>query len=58
MLPEYYYNRPTACWWGFWTDANGFQVGDAIHDHNKDQLLIELGKIHQDRYDQLMNKNK
>lgn len=53
MQYEYYYDRPSGCWWAFWKDSNGFQIGEAIHASTKEEVLIVLGEIKQDRYDQL-----
>lgn len=56
MQPSYYYDRSTACWWGFWEDSEGYQIGEAIHEYTKESLLIELGKIHQSRADMIAQK--
>lgn len=49
MHYQYYYDRQTACWWGYWTDVQGNQLGEAIHAFKKENLLVELGTIKEDR---------
>ena len=43
-----YYDRPTRCWWGYWADANGCQLIDAVNACSKDECLIELGTVRSD----------
>ena len=54
MKLEYviYYDRSSRCWWAYWSDRRGNQVGAAIHAHNRDQCLVELGSVQQDREEQ------
>ena len=49
MYYKYYYDRTSQCWWGFWTDIQGNQLGEAIHAFKKENLLVELGTIKEDR---------
>lgn len=47
------YDRPTSSWWGFWKDKAGYQIGDAVFGQQRDNVLIQLGEVKQDRYDSM-----
>ena len=44
-----YYDRPTQSWWGYWSDEEGNQIGEAVFEHKRDDLLIVLGALREDR---------
>ena len=48
MKPVVYYDRKTRAWWGFWADANDYQMHDAVFGNDRDGVLIELGAIKAD----------
>ena len=48
MKPVIYYDRKTKAWWGFWADADGYQMHDAVYGNDRDGVLLELGSIRED----------
>jgi hypothetical protein len=49
MTYHVYYDRPTRSWWGYWQDAQGNQLGDAVFAHSRDDCLLELGAVRSER---------
>lgn len=45
MTYHFYYCREHRCWYAFWQDESGNQLGDAVDAHTKEQVLIQLGMI-------------
>ena len=45
MKLDIHYDRRTKAWWGFWQDAEGYQMHDAVFGNDRDGVLIELGAI-------------
>lgn len=46
----HYYDRAgTRTWWGIWQDKDGNQIGDAVSASTSELVLIELGRVHDDR---------
>lgn len=37
-----YYDRPTRSWWAFQTDADGYQIGDAVNAYTYDDCLDQI----------------
>lgn len=42
-----YYYRPWRCWMGYWSNANGDQLAEAVNSPTKEGVLVELGKQHE-----------
>jgi hypothetical protein len=44
MNVETYYDRPTRAWWAFVTDADGYQLGDAVAAATREDAVFQLGR--------------
>lgn len=50
MKYYYYYDRSgSRCWWGYWMDNDGNQIGEAVYASTSELVLIELGRVYTDR---------
>lgn len=45
MIYQYYYCREHKCWYAYWMDGQGNQLGDPVFTHSKEQVLIQLGMV-------------
>ena len=45
MIYQYYYCKEHKCWYAYWTDEKGNQLGDSVFAHTKEQVLIQLGMV-------------
>lgn len=52
-----YYYRPHRFWYGYWADNEMNQIGDSIEAPTRDEVLIALGNIHDERLQMLTEKN-
>ena len=43
MTYQIYYYRPWRCWMGYWLNAEGDQIMEAVNSPTKEGVLIELG---------------
>ncbi|AQW88537.1 hypothetical protein pEaSNUABM50_00011 [Erwinia phage pEa_SNUABM_50] len=44
-----YYDRSTKSWWGYWIDENENQLGEAVFEYQKEDCLILLGEVKENR---------
>lgn len=50
MTYSIYYDRSDSkCWWAYWVDTLGNQLGEAVSSTSKEECLIQLGIVHDDR---------
>lgn len=44
-----YYHRPHKSWYGYWTTSELEQLGEAVFAASKEDCLILLGEVKEDR---------
>lgn len=51
-----YYYKPHRFWYGYWADEWMNQVGESLEAVSRDDVLIELGAVRDERVQMLMEQ--
>ena len=52
-----YYYRPHRSWYAYWATSELEQLGEAVFAATRDECLIQLGEVKQDRREILEARN-